>query len=126
MRTEQNEGGLVAISIGLDAVCSSTRFVRGRLALQTELAGLFGYVRVRTLGKMGVPVLDVASMGVARVNSMTVQPYVCEFWRQKHHWEVDAKSLSQGLPGGLAVKWWALFPGDADYTEINRGSVPAS
>ena len=72
LRTEQNEGGLVAISIGLDAVCSSTRFVRGRVALQTELAGLIGYVRVRTLAEMGVPVVDVASMGVARVNSTTV------------------------------------------------------
>ena len=126
LRTEQNRGGLVAISIGREAICTTTRFVRGRVALQTELAGLFGYVRVRTLDKMGVSVVDVASMCDARVNSTTVQPYVCEFWRQTHHWEVHAKKISQGLPAGLAVQLWALFPGDADYMVINRGSVPAS
>ena len=126
LKTEQNKGGLVAIRIGRDAICTSSWFVQGRPALKTELAGLFGYVRVRTLGKMGVPVLDVASMGVARVNSMTVQPYLKEFWNENHGWEVKAKSLSQGLPGGVAVKWWALFDGAVDYMEINRGSVPAS
>jgi hypothetical protein len=125
LRTEQNKGGLVAISIGLEADCTSTRFVGGRAALQTELAGLLGYVRVCTLDKMGLSVVDVASMGVARVNSATVQAYLGEFWRQKHGWEVD-KSLSQGLPAGLAVQLWALFPGDDHYMEINRGSVPAS
>ena len=126
LRTKQNPGGLVAISIGRDAICTSSRFVRGRAALQTELAGLLGYVRVCTLDEMGVSVVDVASMGVARVNSVTVQPYLCGFWREKHGWEVAAKSLSQGLPGGVAVKWFALFDGDDHYTEINRGSVPAS
>ena len=100
--------------------------MKERPATRTQLAGLIGYVRTRTLDKMGVPVVDVASMGIARINSVTVQPYVCEFWREKHSWEVLAKSVSQGLPGGLAVKWWALFPGDVDYMEINRGSVPAS
>lgn len=126
LRTEQNKGGLVAISIGLEADCTSTRFVGGRAALQTELAGVIGYVRVRTLDKMGVQVVDVASMGDARVNSVTVQTYLREFWRQRHSWEVRAKSLSQGLPGGVAVRWFALFPGDADYMIISRGSVPAS
>jgi hypothetical protein len=126
LRTKQNPGGLVAISIGRDAICTSSRFVRGRAALQTELAGLLGYVRMCTLDKMGLSVVDVASMGVARVNSVTVQPYLCGFWREKHGWEVAAKSLSQGLPGGVAVRWFALFDGGADYVEINRGSVPAS
>ena len=126
LRTEQNESGLVAISIGVDAVCTSTAFVKERPALRTQLAGLFGYVRVRTLHKMGVSVVDVASMCDARVNSTTVQPYVCEFWRQTHHWEVHAKKISQGLPAGLAVQLWALFPGEADYMMIDRGSVPAS
>lgn len=126
LRTEQNPGGLVAISIGREAICTSTRFVRGRVALQTELAGLFGYVRVHTLDKMGLPVVDVASMGVARVDSTMIQPYLSEFWRQKHHWEVDAKKMSQGLPGGVGVRWWAKFPDDDDdaWMEINRGSVP--
>ena len=126
LRTEQNPGGLVAISIGRGAICTSAGFVRGREALQTELAGLFGYVRMQTLRKMGVEVVDVASMGVARVNSVTVQPYLCGFWREKHGWEVNAKSLSQGLPGGVAVRFFALFDGGDGYMEINRGSVPAS
>jgi len=125
LKTEQNRGGLVAISIGREAICDSTRFVRGRVALQTELAGLIGYVRAMTLRKMGVEVVDVASMGAARVNSTTVQPYVCEFSRQKHRWEVTT-SVSQGLPGGVAVRFFALFDGGDGYMEINRGSVPAS
>ena len=126
LRTKQNPGGLVAISIGLDAICESTTFVKERPALRTDLAGLFGYVRMQTLDKMGVSVADVASMGAARINSVTVQVYLKEFWREKHSWEVMAKSVSQGLPAGLAVQLWALFPGDADYMVINRGSVPAS
>merc|ERR1719271_1524650 len=52
-----------------------------------------------------------------------IQPYLSEFWRQKHHWEVDAKKMSQGLPGGVGVRWWAKFPDDDDdaWMEINRG-----
>jgi hypothetical protein len=126
LKTEQNESGLVAIRIGQDAICTSRGFMKGRPATRTQLAGLIGYVRTCTLDKMGVSVVDVASMSDARINSVTVQTYLCELWREKHGWEVNAKSLSQGLPGGVAVQWWALFDGDDDYMMIGRGSVPAS
>ena len=75
---------------------------------------------------MGVPITDVASMRAARINSLTVQNYLCDIWYQTHRWEVKANSVSQGLPAGLAAKFWARFPGDVEYMEINRGSIPAS
>ena len=102
--TKQNPLGLVKIEIGRDAVCTSAKFVKGRPAMRSQLAGVYAYTRAQMWWEFGEESMDADALGALDINTVSVQGYLPEFFRERRRWEVNASRNSQGLAMGLGTR----------------------
>ena len=95
--------GLIKIEIGRDAEVRSTRYVKGRLAMRSEMAGAYAYIRFMMWKKFREAPMDADALDALDINTYNVQSYVVSFFKEPHRWQVST-SRSQGLAMGLGLR----------------------
>ena len=116
---EQCPSGFFRIKIGRDAELSSNKYVKGRPAMRSQLAGAAAFIRTRMWWKFGEEPMDAAALGNLDINTVGVQGYVARFFRVPKSWEVDAKQKSQGLLMGFGTQ--VLLSVDGAFVRRRRG-----
>ena len=96
--------GLIKIEIGREDELLSDRFVKGRPAMRSQLAGVFAFTRVRMWWNFGEEPTDADALGALDINTVSVQGYLPQFFHEPRRWDVHAKKKSQGLAMGIGMR----------------------
>jgi len=102
--TKQNPLGLIKIELGRDAELLSNRFLKGRPAMRSQLAGVYAYTRVCMWYNFGEEPMDAEALDALDIDTVNVQGYLPQFFREPPPWATDAQKMSQGLAMGIGMR----------------------
>jgi len=72
--------------------------------MRSQLAGVYAYTRVCMWYNFGEEPMDAEALDALDIDTVNVQGYLPQFFREPPPWATDAQKMSQGLAMGIGMR----------------------